>query len=247
MKFLIACAIAVLFLQCSKYKDVIKKPDPCRIDFITYQESPESEVNTGKFKYNKWGDPIAIIIDNEQTNAPSLYFQYDKKRRLTAYMAAYGVIDDGTVQDTTFAVLHQYIYKNDKIVGDSSFYMTSLSNRYNNDYGIGKYTYDQWGRVIKYEFRYSWSNEPSEIYTYNYPNENPYINNTSLVGTHPVLMFVNKDYNRTNKWVLETNEYGLPTKFEVEPQDGYFSKGYEFYPGMSIHTVSYNCSNKKWK
>lgn len=159
-------------------------------------------------------------------------------------MAAYNVIDDGTIQDTSFAILHQYIYKNEKIVGDSLFFMTSLSNKYNNDYAIGKYTYDNWGRVIKYEINYPWSEEP-EIHTYNYPDENLYINNTSVVGTHPVLMFVNRDYNRTNKWVLETNEYGLPTKFEIELQDGYFSKGYSFYPNMSFHTVSYNCSGHK--
>jgi hypothetical protein len=246
MKLLITCAIAVLFLQCSKYKDVIKKPNSCKIDFITYQEFTEGEIYTGKFKYNKWGDPVAIIIDNEQTGAPSSYFQYDKKRRLTAYVAAYGVVDDGSVQDTTFAVLHQYIYKNDKIIGDSLFFMTSLSNRYNNDYGVGKYTYDQWGRVIKYELKYSWSDE-FQIQTYNYPNENPYINNTSVVGTHPVLMFVNRDYNRSNKNVAETNEYGLPRKFTTGVDNGYITGGYFFYPTMQFHTVSYNCSDHKWK
>jgi hypothetical protein len=246
MKFLIVCAIAVLFLQCSKYKDVIKKADPCRIDFITYQEYTDGEFYTGKFKYNKWGDPIAITIDNEHTGAPSSYFQYDKKRRLSAYMAAYNVNDDGTVQDTSFAFLHQYIYKNDQIIGDSVFFMTSISEKYNNDYAIGKYTYDNWGRVIKYEIKYLWSEEP-EIHTYNYPNENPYINNTSVVGTHPVLMFVNRDYNRTNNNVLETNEYGLPTKFQTEINDGYISGGYHFYPTMQFQTVSYNCSGHKWK
>ena len=138
MKLLIACSIAVLFLQCSKYKDIIKKPEPCKIDVITYQEYTDGEIYTGQFNYNKWGDPIAIMVDPEQTGSPSSYFQYDKKRRLSAYMAAYDVLDNGQVQDTSFAFLHQYIYKDDKIVGDSVFFMTSISNKYNNDYAIGK-------------------------------------------------------------------------------------------------------------
>jgi hypothetical protein len=59
--------------------------------------------------------------------------------------------------------------------------------------------------VIKYE--------SDQTTNYSYPNVNPYINNTNIVGTHPVLMFVNRDFNRNNQNVLTTNSFGMPTTF----------------------------------
>ena len=66
---------------------------------------------------------------------------------------------------------HKYIYKNGKIVGDSLAVMGSVKDPIinNENRAIGKYTYDQFGRVIKYEAEGGWYEEPYVDY-YNYPN-----------------------------------------------------------------------------
>jgi hypothetical protein len=223
----------LLFWGCKKIDQVYHKSS-CRISKI-YVDTWGGGTLIGHAIYTSWGSPRAIQLEEDGTGQESLFFQYDEKRNLTGFLAGYTPSPGET--DTVFMFYHKYIYKNGKIVGDSLFTSGSLKHPIvnNENYAVGKYTYDHFGRVIKYEADGPVFIEPY-VENYSYPNENPYIMNTNFLGTHIILMFVARDYNRKNNNVSTTNEYGLPTEF---------SSPYYYLFSLPIKKIDYDCGDLK--
>ncbi len=228
---LFSIAVLCVFIGCKKVDQAIPQ-SKCKITRL-YTQNWEGNELIANVSYTSWGAPKAIQLEEEQTGQESYFFQYDANRNLTGFIIGYTPAPGET--DTTFMFYHKYIYKNGKIVGDSLAVMGSVKDPIinNENRAIGKYTYDQFGRVIKYEAEGGWYEEPYVEY-YNYPNENPYIKNTNFLGTHPVLMFVGRNYNRKNANVQSTNQYGLPTAFKVPYQ----------FKLLQIYKIEYECNQQ---
>ncbi len=222
MKLLLTTICFTLIIFSCKKVDQALPASVCKITkFYTITENgPE----TATISYTSWGAPSAIIQSDERSGNASYFFQYDAQQNLVGFIA--GFTPNPGVNDTTYETYRRFYYKNGRIDRDSVFSFGSVKYP-NYDENIprsaGKYFYDSYGRVIKYE------SDQTTLYTY--PNVNPYINNTNIMGTHPVLMFVNRDFNRTNQNVLTTNSLGLPTEF---------SSPY-WFSDMRISKVEYAC------
>jgi hypothetical protein len=159
---------------------------------------------------------------------------------LISYIAGF---PDSEGEDTSFHVYRKFVYENDKIVSDTVFVeQPSILELDRRNYFVGKYYYDAFKRVTKYE---AVSFPDGSLFTeeYTYPNEDPYKNNRTLAGTHSVFMFVSREYN-TELPALEYNASGYPTKF-AEPGG---LNSYIFLSYLNVQTVSYDCvsGNKKF-
>ncbi len=246
--YLIVFILGLSLISCSKIEKILPKSN-CKIKkIVSYPNLPGFyDSIVGTMSYTSWGAPLSIIMDNEQTGIESYFWQYDKKRNLTAFIQGYTTSVESP--DTSCNTYIKYIYKNGTIIGDSTWLMTNIKERndFYNLYFVSKYVYDVYGRIIKVYTKDSESNQYSNVpQEFHYKsNENPYINNYSLAGTHPVLMFSLKDYNIRNKNVLQTNQYGLPIEFGREGylDDGTYVDGYKFPFGNAypIHRVEYEC------
>ncbi|MGZ8504381.1 MAG: hypothetical protein ACXWV5_07940 [Flavitalea sp.] len=224
--------IILNIMSCNKNLDKEYK-SRCRISKIFGPiENSEGEYTQyeGVFSYTSWGAPESIVVSNQGTGSPSYFFQYDKNKRLVSFIAGFP-----GPNDTSYHSYFKYYYSNNVIVRDSVFREGITSDPYytNQPITAGTYTYDKWGRVIRYTAIVT---SEDENYTgesnYNYKNENPYANNRSIMGTHPVLMFVSKDYHKSNQAVTY-NEYGYPTDF------GFLEYFFEQTP---ITKVTYDCN-----
>jgi hypothetical protein len=204
MKLLLTTISLFLIIVSCKKVDQALPASVCKITkvYTITEDGPD----TALFSYTAWGAPSSIVVANERSGNSSYFFQYDTHQNLVGFIA--GFTPNPGVNDTTYESYRRFYYKNGRIDSDSFFTFGSVKHP-NYDENIprsaGKYYYDSYGRVIKYE--------SDQTTNYSYPNVNPYINNTNIVGTHPVLMFVNRDFNRNNQNVLTTNSFGMPTTF----------------------------------
>ncbi len=220
--------VIICFSGCKKNTDKPAKGE-CKIDYVVTKDLYDEDMILD-FKYTSWGAPLSITQDESSTGSPDYFFQYDSKKRLIGFIA--GFAQEG---DTSFHYYHRYAYENNKIVRDTVWAENSLSGTATSDPAeIGYYTYDNHDRIIKYESHRLDDGEVSVV-NYNYPNENPYVHNVSIMGTHKILMFVNRDYVKYNT-ATEYNEFGYPTKFALP--------GYRFHMHY-IHTAVYNCDSGK--
>ena len=225
-KLLLFIFVVATFITCRKADDAFPA-SKCKITELYIVTADTYE--TAYVSYTNWGAPLAITVTNERTGNDSYFFQYDTKQNLTVFIAGTTPIPGSN--DTEYVVYKKFFWKNGRIDKDSFYSMGSTKNpNLLTSYGSGKYYYDGYGRIIKYVGR---TNEDFNFTnTYPYPNENPYINNTNIVGTHPVLMFVNRDFNRKNQGVQTTNNFGMPTEF---------STPYYFF-STGIQKVDYACT-----
>jgi hypothetical protein len=220
---------AILFMgACKKYID--KEFNSKCIILKVISDPGTIYEGEGVFSYTSWGAPKSIIVSNEGTGSPSYFFYYDNKRRLVGFIEGFAREDD-----TLYHSYHRYVYENDVVVRDTTFGTGHTADRYESDvpYWLGTYTYDKWGRIIHYFRIVHYEDESfTQEFDYNYENENPYVKNRSIMGTHPVLMFVNQDYHKTNEAVFY-NEFGYPTDFG--------SKAY-WFKLTPVHQVVYECN-----
>jgi hypothetical protein len=227
-KAILLCTTAILLFACNKHNDTEYK-SRCRISKI-YGLSGSDYNFEGVFTYTSWGAPESIIVSNEGTGSPSYFFQYDKKRRLIGFIGGFP-----RENDTLYHIYHKYVYENNVIVRDTIFGEGHTQNPYDTDLPewVGTYTYDKWGRIIRYYSIIHYEDEDfTQDFHYDYSNENPFAHNRNIMGTHPVLMFVNRDYHKSNQAVLY-NQFGYPTDFG--------SNAYWFYL-TPIYRVSYDCN-----
>lgn len=222
-------AILLLFAGCNKLYDYIKHhpggiEDDCRIKTITHRYYGSTRTLT--FEYNKLGNPVHISNDDWGTGNPNHRFVYDKKNRLILYNGYYG-------DTTNFEYRINYYYdKQDRVTHDSSWFL----GYYNPDGSIFSfsqyvttYKYDQYGRISRTIQRDLLYHYPPDTTLYNYDGKGnlidqfaEYDNQTSFLRTHPLWMFLNRNYSVNNNFkAAGYNKKGLPLKTSY-PHTRYF-------------------------
>ena len=229
--------LLVINIRCNK-DDIQHAAPSCRIIKMYSSGYSGTENIEATFTYTYWGAPHTIKIDNPSDQAPNHYFLYDSSKRLIGYLTGFEVDFRGR-PDTMIWDYHRYMFHGDAIFGDTVFNMIELYDRYRiSAYYHGRYDYDAFGRIIKYEMINNQYPDVKYLYTYAYPaNEDPSIDNRGLMGTNPVLMFTMRDY-RKRVPALDYNEYGYPTHFSLNPGDSTYYKFDEFPP---VREVVYEC------
>jgi len=209
---LVITGIFLLYTSCRKFdfhhRGHLQK---CRITHIT--ENFENGVFHKTFLYNDHGDPISASYPEEEqgTGNANYIFEYDDQHRLIHYT---GFSD------------HRLFY-NDKgqVAIDSVFANYAGQQAYLEDI----FHYDFYGRIIKIVSTYYFSGmDPDDpllgkvtTTEYSYDSRGnlvkdfiTYTNKPNINRTHPVWMFVNRDYSINNPTGPETyNQAGLPVDF----------------------------------
>jgi len=247
----LAAAIFVMsFVSCEKSESKVFRDNKadiknCRVTQIIY--SPCCGIkNTMVFAYNTWGDPITITqTPLVGTGTPNYFFKYDKKRRLTELLGLYSGGDGGEVW-------HKYFYENpgnSNIVLDSNYLFPSFQNGIMIWYHTASatfFTYDKLGRITK-------DSTISTLYQagqYTIVNNYVYDANGNLSGpvyddqvninqTHPIWMFLNRDYSLNNPFVADAyNSARLPARINLPAKSG----SVEFlHSSFKQGTISYEC------
>jgi hypothetical protein len=203
-----------------------KFEQPCRVDYMINLEG-----DTAYFYYTPWGDPEKIEMSRDpSTGEPNFYFVYDKNKRLVEFQAAY-------VKDLRFEKLMRFYYRGNTVLKDSVFNWADIDDLYHFSYWEGKYLYDRYNRIIEYNYIvYDGTNgEVTQKYLdYEYPNENPYIDNRNYWAGNRVLMFVSKYYDKTTP-AESYNSLGYPIHFAEFQEPSLFCCA-------SIKEIVYDCS-----
>lgn len=230
MKYFFGLILLVLFsISACKKIDDRKNYVSCRIKTIT-SFPLESFTTTGTFSYTSWGAPESVVVSDEGTGNPSYYFLYDEHQRLAGFIKGFV---NGT--DTFFHSYHKYVYSGNTIVRDTIFVESSMESLYDWEYLTGTYEYDNKKRVVRYELHDPFEGE-TRVSEYVHGPEDYRRNNKSLMGTHPVLMFIHRDYSIRND-ALAYNEFGYPIEFAAP--------GYAFADFFPVRYVTYDCSIDK--
>ncbi|MBO9631920.1 MAG: hypothetical protein J7578_02295 [Chitinophagaceae bacterium] len=225
----ILAATIFLFAGCNKIYDYIKHhpggiEDGCRIKFISNQYS--GTTYTLSFEYNQLGNPVHIKSVPVLEGYPNRRFIYDNKNRLILY--------NGYYQDTTlFEYRISFYYdKQNRVTHDTGYFIGGYwdGEIYAASKRATRYEYDQYGRISKtiaQELLYE-SQPYTTIYEYDargnlkYPGDGAdYDNQTSLRRTHPLWMFLDRDYSVNNYFKASAyNKKGLPVRTNLS-QIGY--------------------------
>jgi hypothetical protein len=228
--YIAACFAALIFAGCSKQESFdarpIKKGD-CRINEVL---NPDSSVQA-TFYYTEWGAPSHIERPDAGTGIWEYYFYYDSEKRLIA-------MNEGInrEQEILTSTLSKYYYDRGLIRYDTLLNGTNIDEG-TGYYASGEYTYDSRNRIVMYVKKQFIGGRLDTTY-FNYPrNENPFRNNTSFLGGNKELMFVNRDYSKTNEGVIESNSQGYPTKVSSLNAYSFLSFGIEW--------ANYSCAPKK--
>ena len=199
---------------------------PCRIVSINEEYGDRLD-----FYYTSWGDPELMDIQDEGTARTDIFFKYDNQKRLVELQERY--------RENGFEGIKRFYYEADKVVKDSIFIFPASDLSWFYACEVGKYLYDNYDRIIEYNFiRYStvfggFDEEMRDTLRYNYPSEDPYTGNRNYSTGNRVLMFVNKDYNKTTE-AVSYNDFGYPTKFS-DTQN-------LFMAGYPVRDIQYDCS-----
>lgn len=225
-------ATMLFFSGCNKIYDYIKHhpggiEDGCRIKFISNQYL--GTTYTLSFEYNQLGNPVHIKSVPVTTGMPNRRFIYDKKNRLIVY--------NGYYDDTTNFEYKIYFYydKLNRVYYDTGYFIGGYDQE-GNIYGFAnrttRYEYDQYGRIsrtIAKEFPDNGWKPDTTNYEYDakgnlqYPGvPQTYDNQTCLRRTHPLWMFLDRNYSFNNNFqAAEYNKKGLPVKTRLGNHIGY--------------------------
>jgi hypothetical protein len=211
------------------------KPQPdsstCRLNQILNEDSSLKAQVT----YTEWGAPLKVKQVESGTGFSDFFFYYDESHRLTSFV-------DGIEREDgpLIWILWKYVYDGDLIIRDTMFTINELSEDFYSYFRVGEYTYDSYKRIIEYS-----SYEPAantyDTLRYSYPPEDPFINNHSVFAGNKELMFVTKNYSKTNPGVVTTNEHGYPTKFQPQPVGSFLM--YPKFINIEIPRANYVCSD----
>jgi len=228
---LILIAFAVLFYGCRKFD--LKFQDPaqhCMIKMMTGLLGEEQIIHR-RFTYDEFGNPVAAeyVETDDGTGTPNFYFYYNDRHQLIRY--------------TGYSThLLSYNSIGQVIIDSAYYYYTGGDARYED-----KYYYDLFGRISKVVSTFYYdiyeSEEVGTVTTTNYKYDRRgnliipgviYDNKTSLSRTHPIWMFINKDYSLNNAVKATSyNSEGLPLTFSE------YNRFLE--SSIFIQTVEYDC------
>ncbi|HSB94322.1 MAG TPA: hypothetical protein VLC28_14465 [Flavitalea sp.] len=222
-----AVLVTIVLSACKKNCDEPVLDVNCKLQQIL---NPDSSVNATIY-YSDWGAPLHIERSEPGTGDWEYIFYYDDLKRLVG-------LNEGVNREneTITQVLWKYFYDGDVIKYDTLYTGENIENG-SGYFAAGEYTYDSRKRVIKYVRKDFISPEFIQTFDYTYPDEDPFTNNHSILGGNKELMFVNRDYSKSNTGTLETNSAGYPTKL---------NPAYKFL-SWQIAWVNYNCGTPKIK
>lgn len=244
-----ACLILIVLtiVGCNKVADFLRGNKDgdmkyCNIKKVAFKYYEAREMT---FSYNASGNPVSVYMDPSGTAAPSRYFSYDKKNRLTRMIGVYN-------QDTTsFEVLRLYYHDSkDRIIRDTGWGFGHTSNGVPIDYygkDVTHYEYDKWDRIIRISITelYPQPRQPL-IYTYEYDADGNligdglvYDNKISYRRTNKIWMFLDKNYSVNNAFRAKRyNNNHLPLQIDLPMND---QSAIFLYQNMQHSTFTYEC------
>lgn len=228
---IMASSVLILALFCISCKKHCDEPETttCR----PYQTRLADSTLDAIFYFNDWGAPSQIKREERNTGEWEYIFYYDQDKRLVQLIEGYF-----SNYDTAVSGLFKYYYEGDLIKYDT-IYETGEDIPPPGYLASGIYTYDHHDRIIQYIRKDANSNH-SDTLTYSYPEEDPFINNKSILVGNKELMFVNKDYSKNNPTAIKFNALGYPTQF-AEWENGQHTEGYRFL-SLRIAYLNYDCT-----
>lgn len=225
-----------IFISCRKIDFRFKDPArQCRITNITEDFDFLGNLLHRSVVYNEWGNPtiVTYLPDEVGTGNPTFTFEYDSKQRL--------IKTDG------FST-HSYTYNSkglatlDSVVSNYA----GQDSRYEE-----KLTYDVYGRVIKIVSKYYYSGigdpDVGTVTTKEFKYDSRgnliipgmvYDNKPGIYRTHPVWMFVHRDYSVNNLvGATKYNNRGLPLTYNAS-----FASFLD--KPLAFAVVAYDCGTK---
>jgi len=207
---------------------VVNEFSDCKLRYIYHRfgGDPLSISVKGLFTYNAAGNIYSLTYGGQAgTGNPNHYFYYDKKNRLREWRAAYNP------DDILEATWHKYGYdNNDVIIVDT----TIIHSYGNQDITVSTLVYDSLGRIVKETIRNIQNPygplRPTRNPTYTYDargnlgvngwKSSWYDTKVSYLRSHPLFMFLSRNYSRNNPWNLSQdgrkyNSRGLPLSLKT--------------------------------
>lgn len=214
----------------------------CDIKQITSYEprhNGSAEPVAHNFTYNSWGAPIDVSSLKPHTGNPNFRFKYDTRRRLSETIIYYS--------ETTLFTSTRYVYdRNGLIIRDTSFLIFDPRI-----YVLTTYTYDRKSRISSVHVTRDGQLLNSTIYNYDERgnrDDGPnyyYDDQINFLRTHPVWMFLMRDYSVNNRLPkgyslkLAYNKKGLLTSFNTDDSQGMAAA--PLFLWYRVHEVKYDC------
>ena len=182
----------------------------CKLRYIVHRFAgdPNERAVYGLFTYNAAGNPFSVTYGSGTgTGNPNHYFFYDSKNRLREYRIAYS--PNGVVE----ATWHRYGYdNNDVLIVDTTLsppLTTEDGQPLPGDTLISTLTYDSQGRIIQETIR-NVKGGPVRRPSYTYDargnlgvvgwKSSWYDTKVSFLRSHPLFMFITRNYSRNNPY-----------------------------------------------
>lgn len=186
--------------------------------------------------YNREGDPDSIVAPGRHI----IRFDYTAGRRLVGHSyEMYDTVMDETLNTSEKTGRHWYWYEGNRIFKDSLWedfhYNNGNSQSFDSHEKTSEFSYDEWGRIKKDTFLDKFTHQGgtsfywgADFFTYdrngNLIDSNwnssgqrepvAYDNKPSYLLTHPLWMFLTRNYSRNNEvGAIGYNEAGLPLGF----------------------------------
>lgn len=235
---LTACTTMIFVILCAachkfdiKYRDAAKR---CRI--LSYAgKSFDDKIIHRVFHYNEFGNPTFIEYPETEggTGTPNFYFTYNDKQQLVNYIG-------WSEHYFTYNAAGQVSI--DSLIGNYAGQDSRFEERY---------SYDVYGRVSKVVSKFYYDRDGSPdvgtVTTTNYSYDMhgnlitpgaTYDRKTSIYRTHPLWMFLNRNYSINNAIPASGyNEFGLPT--------GWFGNSVDFLTSsILLEDVVYDCGEE---
>ena len=208
-----------------------------RVKKITGRGTGDSAMAT--FTYNKWGDPVSILMANPTTGRWNSHFKYDKQHRLTDYYTAYG--------DNIFDQWHKYYYDNKgSIVRDTTYFFGYIGEdgpaTADKTRMVTHFEYDAYNRISKNIREILNNSHYVDTTTYTYDSQGnlirpgiTYDNKLNVYRTHNVWMFIARDYSINNPFIADAYNNGhLPVKLSQEGEYAWYGFIGSGMPGNKV-------------
>ena len=201
----------------------------------------------GLFSYNTAGNPYSLLYRDLQgaqhVNFPSYHFFYDNQQRLREMRLSY-------YEGSRVSQIHRYGYNSSNvIIADTAI---TPDDGGNDDITVSTLTYDSLGRIIKESIKNIQTAygplRPTRNPTYTYDSRGNlavagwrsswYDTKVSFLRSHPLFMFIMRNYSRNNPWNLNSqgqkyNSRGLPLSIKIGNDI--------FFETVNIEKIVYDC------